>query len=335
MLFFQSRTNNPGINLATEEYLFHEIKDDVFMLWQNDRSIILGQYQNAYEEINMERAAEKHIRIVRRMTGGGAVYHDLGNVNFSFITYADDDRRFDFKVFMERIAAALNFLGAGTKIKGRNDLMIDGKKVSGNAQYVSGNRILHHGTLLFDADLSMLRSVLKEEDGGIWSKAGKSDRQKVVNLKGYLNRKMSVEQFQSALRTYILKGDDVKVLMIDAGTREYIQQLAAAKYDRWEWNVGRSPQCNILRSGQWEYGRMKIHMNVDCGLISEFNITGDFFADAHFHQSLQMFIGCRLEKDALKLPVKNCAAGIYGLAEDALLGWILNGREVFEPDPLA
>ena len=171
MKFLTLKTTNPNINLATEEYLFTHCEDDIFMLWQNEPTVVIGKNQNAFAELNMDYIKNNNIHVVRRITGGGAVYHDLGNVNYTFISGKKGSVGIDFEYFTKPIIHALPSLGISAELSGRNDILIDGKKISGNAQHTSGNRVLHHGTLLFDSDLSVLSDALKVDEEKIKAKA--------------------------------------------------------------------------------------------------------------------------------------------------------------------
>ena len=204
MKFLILKTTNPYVNLATEEYLFNNSDDDVFMLWQNEPSIIIGKNQNAFAEINMDFARENNLNIVRRITGGGAVYHDLGNLNYTFISTKNENNGIDFEHFTLPIIESLKNLGICAKLSGRNDLIVDDKKFSGNAQHTVGNRVLHHGTLLFDTNLDMLSSALNVDEEKLKAKAIKSTRSRVVNLKSIINRDIDVNEFIKIISDFVI-----------------------------------------------------------------------------------------------------------------------------------
>lgn len=326
MLFFESKTNDPEINLATEEYLLKEKNEEIFMLWQNDRSVILGAYQNAYEEVDIEKAKECSVKIVRRITGGGAVYHDMGNVNFSFIGRRESKDMLDFQMYMERIEKAINMIGAKAVIKGRNDILINGKKVSGNAQHICGDRVLHHGTLLFDSDFSIMDKVLKGERKGFTSKADMSNRKKVANIKECLTSEMDIEEFKISLLQSILSGDRVQLLELDENDKRKIKSIAKEKYRNWDWNIGSSPRSKTIQDCEWEGGHANISMEIVQGRINKIDMTGDFFAGEKFHESLNSLVGCKVEKDGLESAVEKCANMVYGLTKEKLLNWIVNSE---------
>ena len=329
MLYYKMETNDPAVNLATEEYLFNTVEEDMFMIWQNRPCVVIGQYQNAYEEIDMDILQQTGIAVIRRMTGGGAVYHDMGNINYTFIHHGHGDDRFEFGRFMKKITDAISAVGVDARINGRNDITVDGKKVSGNAQYISGKRVLHHGTLLFDSDLAVLSMILKQEDRGIDSKAEKSARQRVTNIRKYLLEDMSVESFYNAISSEILKNEDVHEMKTTAYDKRQIMKLVGRKYGSWEWNIGASPKCRILRKGIWDQGRMSIQMDVQDGVIAEFHIEGDFFADDAFRETIRAFTGCKFDRASLESAVEQCAASIYGMESEMLMEWIISGNENF------
>ena len=194
---------NPYLNLAIEEYLFLNSEEDVFLLWQNSPTVVIGKNQNVYNEIDFNFLKSNNILIARRITGGGAVYHDFGNLNFSFISVSDEKRTLDFNHFTELIIEALNSFGIDAKLSGRNDILVNDKKISGNAQCTQNGRVLHHGTLLYDTDFTVLSSVLKPDERKIQSKAIKSVRSRVANISEFLPIKYSVQKFRELLLNFV------------------------------------------------------------------------------------------------------------------------------------
>ena len=194
MKFAVLKSTDPYLNLAIEEYLFRYTTDDIFMLWQNEPSVVVGVNQNIYAEIDFDYLRSNNIHPVRRITGGGAVYHDLGNVNYTYISQSKSANEIDFISYTKPIVDALKALSINATLNGRNDLYVDGFKFSGNAQHHEGSRVLHHGTILFDADFQALSSALTVDEEKLKSKAVKSVRNRVVNLSSYLNG-ISVNNF--------------------------------------------------------------------------------------------------------------------------------------------
>ena len=212
MISIRNQSNDPRFNLALEEYVFYHFNPDqeYVILWQNEPSVIVGRNQNTIEEINYKFIKEHNINVVRRMSGGGAVYHDLGNLNYTFIVNSDQDVSSNFKKFTEPVVSALAKLGVQAAFSGRNDITIDGRKFSGNAQHYAKNRLLHHGTILFNSDLSVVQEALNVKIDKLQSKGIKSVRSRVTNVYPYLKEKITVDEFKDTLLKFILNDDEYK-----------------------------------------------------------------------------------------------------------------------------
>lgn len=277
MIFLESPWQDPYLNLALEEYIFNEYKEDsYFILWQNDNSLIIGKHQNTLEEINEEAVRREDIKVVRRNTGGGAVYHDLGNVNFSFITNWLTEEEQSYEHFLNPVIQALSELGIFAQLNGRNDLTVDGLKISGNAQMIRNDRILHHGTLLFDSDLEKVGRVLKVSQEKLRSKGIKSVKSRVGNIKDYLPDTMvTVKDFMEHIRKCILQAGDGS-MELDSGDMEKIYQLADGKYRTYDWNFGRSPKFNHRKELRLSCGTVGVEYQVAKGRIESCRIYGDF-----------------------------------------------------------
>ena len=281
MIFIKNDSKDPYFNLALEEYALKELEvdDDFFILWQNENTIVVGRNQNTIEEINSEAVKEKEVSVVRRMSGGGAVYHDLGNINYTFITRSDDDSKHNFKKFTRPIIDALDSLGIEAEFTGRNDITIDGKKISGNAQYYYQNRMLHHGTILFDVNADILKDVLNVKLDKIESKGIKSVKSRVTSISKHLKESMTSEELKEMLLKFILDTDDVssKEYVLSDKDLVNIQQLADEKYSTWEWVYGESPKFELQQSKRYKGGNIDLRLNVKNGVITDFKIFGDFF----------------------------------------------------------
>lgn len=289
MLYVESPFTDPYKNLALEEYFFYQPlagypDRDILMLWQNENSIIIGKHQNTLEEINEEAVKKYGTKVVRRNTGGGAVYHDLGNLNFSFITTANEDVDISYERFLEPVIDALQALGVPAVKSGRNDITADGKKISGNAQAQHQNRILHHGTLLFCADLGKAGELLKVSRDKLSSKGVKSVKSRIGNIKDWLHEPkacsgMSVLEFRDYLRTYFEKeaGGIIKAAVTPEILAE-TEELAIHKYASRDWNYGRSPKFNHRKEKRFTNGKVTVEMLVQKGRITVCKISGDFLA---------------------------------------------------------
>lgn len=303
MIFIESTSVNPAFNLALEEYVFEVMpkEQEYFILWQNDNTIVVGKHQNTVEEINIPYMKEKNIHVVRRLSGGGAVYHDLGNVNFTFITNAGDIEKLNLQLFCHSVVKTLKKLGVTAVVSGRNDITINGQKFSGNAQYIKGGRIMHHGTLMFDSDLSVVADALQVSADKIESKGIKSVKSRVTNIRPHLQEDVDLEVFKAVLRSNMIDGDNVSPYQLKEQEIKEIEKIQQLRYDTWEWNYGKSPQYQIQKSRRIEgFGKIQVSMDVEGGIIKNFATNGDYFGDGVTQGLLDRIIGCRLEQEALE-----------------------------------
>ena len=251
MIYIESKSNDPRYNTALELYAFNELaeKDDVFMLWINSPCIVVGKNQNTTEEVNQKFCDDKDIKIVRRVSGGGAVYHDLNNLNYTIISNGRSGEEFDFKSFSQPVLDALDSLGVKAEFTGRNDLEIDGQKFCGNAQYVRNGRIMHHGCLMFDVDTSVLADALKVSKDKIESKGIKSVRSRVTNIKDHLpNQDMTVQDFVAALKKYMSEKYEMTDFVATKEDEAAILAIQEEKNNSWDWVYGKNPDFNIKRN---------------------------------------------------------------------------------------
>jgi len=296
-------STDPYFNIASEEYLLDTSTEDVFMLWRNSPSVIIGKNQNAWAEINTEFVQEHGIAVVRRITGGGAVFHDLGNVNFSFITKADEQSRLNFEKFSRPIIYALSKTGISAQMNGRNDLVAEGFKISGNAECIKNNKygasvMLHHGTLLFGADISRLVGALKVDPGKIRSKGIKSIGARVKNiseLDGYAGP-AAVEDFISLLMEEIAPGGADE---FSASEIADISKLMREKFATWNWNFGKSPSFETERSERFPFGGVTVSFTCRNGTIEIIKISGDFFGTEDVSKLEELLTGAKYEYTAL------------------------------------
>lgn len=279
---------NPYFNLASEEYILENMNgfDDIFMLWQNEPSVILGANQNAYAEINLDYADKNNIKIVRRLSGGGCVFHDSGNVNFSFaekIGSENDGRILNFEYFVQPVIDALQNLGLNAELKGRNDLLLDGAKFSGNAQRVYKNqagvkKILHHGTILFDSDMGRLSQVLNADEDKIKSNSVKSVRSRVTNIRPHLKKDMPPQEFINYLENYMIKEKNCEMYHFSQTDIKNIEEIAE-KYSSPEFIFGAKLKYEFANKKRFDFGSVEIKFNVKAYKISEAKIYGDFFGE--------------------------------------------------------
>ncbi|MDT2502942.1 lipoate--protein ligase [Enterococcus avium] len=303
------KERDPRVNLAIETYLLQNMPLDepILLFYINEPSIIIGRNQNTIEEINKEYVDEKGIHVVRRLSGGGAVYHDFGNLNFSFIM-ADDGNSFrDFKKLTEPIVEALHKLGIeGAQLKGRNDLVIEDKKFSGNAMYSTNGRMFAHGTLMFDSDIDEVVNALKVKKDKIASKGIKSIRSRVTNIKDYLpkdKQAMTTEEFRHAILLQIFgvdSVDQVKTHELNEEDWKSINQISEEYYKNWDWNYGRSPEFNLERQKRFPIGSIEVRLDVANGEIEKAKIFGDFFGLGEIKDVENQLIGTRYDKKALE-----------------------------------
>jgi len=325
MLIFKQSSNDPYFNIATEEHLLKNYDDDIFILYRNQPSIIVGKHQNTAAEINYDFVKQRGIKVVRRLSGGGTVYHDLGNLNYTFIANGSEGNLVDFKKHTRPILEVLNALGVDAIIGGKNDIRVGGKKVSGNAEHVYKNRVLHHGTLLFSSNLDDLNEAIKVDTATYSDKAVKSIRSQVVNISEYLKSEILIEGFAELIVNHVKK--------IFPNSAEYslssedissINNLVKTKYSTWEWNYGYSPSYTLNRRIVFKSKQLIIELTVDKGIIYQISISGDLDKN-EVAKIKQQLIGCKhdyetiltqlslieLDKTIAHLSIKELISGLF------------------------
>lgn len=304
--YMETGSADPAYNLAFEEYvLLNKKEGDYLLLWQNDNAVIIGRNQNAEEEIDRAFIESHGIKVVRRITGGGAVYHDLGNLNYSFITDCSAFDQQSLAAFTEPVVRALRGMGLNAGASGRNDITVDGRKVSGTAQRVQGGRILFHGTLLFDSDPEMIAGALRADPDKFRSKSTKSVRSRVGNIRDFLPEKMTLTEFWGYLKEKLLQGEFEEIFLDKAGI-ERINKIKEEKYDTWEWNVGRSPRFDRNVRTVSAGGILSTGVSVSAGgVISAVSFRGDFMSRRDVSEIEQALTGCRYEKEAIRSVLAN------------------------------
>ncbi|WP_434794642.1 Lipoate-protein ligase LplJ [Terrisporobacter petrolearius] len=277
MLLINNTSTNAYFNLAMEEYFLKNTNEDIFMLWRNESAIIVGKNQNTLSEINYEYVKQNKIKVVRRQSGGGAVFHDLGNINFTFIS-CNDNSFSDFKRFTMPIIDALKNLNIQAEFSGRNDLLIDNQKFSGNAQYNYKNKVMHHGTLLFSSEINDLSSALKVKPSKFIGKSVKSVKSRVTNIANHLEQDITVLEFKNYLMNFInSKYENNCLYQLSEEDIDEINKLVEEKYNTWQWNFGHSPKYALNNEIKYPGGNIEFSLNVEKGLIKEIKFFGDFF----------------------------------------------------------
>lgn len=333
MRIILNTSTDPAFNLAVEEMLLLRENEDVFFLWQNRHTVVIGRNQNAWAEVDLPEAEKRGISVVRRLSGGGAVYHDLGNVNFTFIT-GTGEGKVDFSRFTAPILRALALLGVDARADGRNDILVGGAKISGNAQCTYRRpdgtaRLLHHGTLLLHADMSALSAVLRPCPEKLRTKGIASVRSRVTNLwdvPGFAP--MSAAELMEHLARTAVSGGEIRPL-----TEEELQaadQLRREKYGTWEWNIGKSLAHDTEYGARFPYGTVRAAYSVQGGCITSLRLWGDYFGTAPVSVLEEALVGCPVRRDALLerleaslCPVSDCIAGA---SADELVSLILGER---------
>jgi lipoate---protein ligase len=314
MLFIDNKgITDPRINLAIEEYALKnlDINDTYLLFYINEPSIIIGKNQNSVEEINTEYVESNGIHVVRRLSGGGAVYHDLGNLNYSFITKDDGDSFHNFRKFTEPVIAALKQMGVNAELSGRNDILAEGRKISGNAQFSTRGRMFTHGTLLFNSEMEHIVSALRVKKDKIESKGIKSVRSRVANISEFLSEIMTIEEFRSALLKFIFQGQEVTEYVLTEDDWANIHQLSKERYQNWDWNYGKSPKFNLQHSHRFPVGQIDVRLDVDKGVIENCKIYGDFFGVGDVSDIEKKLKHVRYEKSELEAALKDVDTTYY------------------------
>lgn len=299
-LCINQSSTDPYFNLAAEEYFLKNFQEDFFMLWRSEPSVVVGKHQNALAEINHEFVREHQIPVARRLSGGGTVFHDPGNVNFTFIRNVGNISEVNFKVFTVPVIEALKKLGVDAYTTGRNDLLIDGKKISGNAEHVHKNRVLHHGTLLFDSHLEALKGALKVDLSRFEDKAVQSNRSDVTNIANHRSEPISVEEFTNFLFAEISRSlPEFRIYQPIPEDLAAIQKLSTEKYQTWDWIFGYSPKYRFTNKVEAENGEIQISLLVERGLLTEVIVSGAV-PEKLSQQFSEILVGCRHDYESIR-----------------------------------
>lgn len=303
MKYIVNTSNDPAYNVALEAYAFQKLTDidEIFILWINEPAIIIGRHQNTIQEINKEFIDKNGIHVVRRLSGGGAVYHDLNNLNYTIISNNTQEGAFDFQTFSKPVIDTLAKLGVKAEFTGRNDLEINGQKFAGNAQAYYKGRMMHHGCLLFDVDMSVLGQALKVSKDKIESKEIKSVRARVTNIVDHLSDKITVQEFSDAILAQMKEEypEMDEYVLSDAELSE-IQAMRDNQFATWDWTYGKAPEYTIERGVRYPAGKITTYANVENSTIKSVKIFGDFFGVKPVDDIEKMLEGVRYDyKDVL------------------------------------
>ncbi len=329
MLLINNDNTNPYFNFALEEYLLKKTDKDLFRLWMCDPCVSVGKNQNTISEINSDYVRKNSIPIVRRQSGGGAVFHDLGNLNFTFIS-CNNNSFSDFKRFTQPIIDLLKTLGINAEFSGRNDLLIDGKKFSGNAQYNYKNKVIHHGTLLFSSQISNLSNALKVKPIKLESKGIKSVKSRVTNISEHLDKPMNISEFRDLVMNYVFSlNSNNSYFNLTEKDIENVNKLSKEKYSTWEWNFGNSPNYSLVNELRYIGGTLEFHLNVSKGFITDIKFFGDFFGKKDISNVEDLLIGVKHEEESLKEKLNNINIDDYFLGSDVnvLVSGILGAKQ--------
>jgi len=292
------------LNLALEEYVLrHKMAgDDLLLFYVNAPAIIIGRNQNTVEEIAADLVAARGIRVVRRISGGGAVYHDLGNLNFSFMTRDVSGRFNRYDKFNGPVVEVLRGLGVPAEISGRNDILADGRKISGNAQFATTDRMLSHGTLLLDSDLDDVSAALRPKAGKIESKGLKSIRSRVANISEFLSAPITVDELRERILERIFgtrARTRIPTFTLDEADWRAARELLESKYGTWAWNYGQNPACNVQRARRFPVGDIDVRLDIQQGRIAGLRIFGDFMGRADVREIEARLCGLAYERDVV------------------------------------
>lgn len=301
MLYVDNQNiTDPRINLAIEEHLLRNtaVEEPILLFYINEPAVIIGRNQNTVAEIDPDFVEANGIHVVRRLSGGGAVYHDLGNLNFSFVTNGRDALH-DFAKFTDPVIAVLKELGVEAELRGKSDIFANGKKISGNAQYAAKERMFSHGTLLFDTDLATLLKAINPRQAEITSNAVQSIRNFVTNIRELLTEEMDVYQFRSTLLDGIFGSSNIPTYELSDDDWRQIEQIAAERYKNWEWTYGRSPQFNIHQKEKFPAGNIEAVIDVKKGRIQAIKFYGDFAGQQDVAELESFLVGVPYDRGAL------------------------------------
>jgi len=328
MIYIENDLTSPYFNFALEEYLMKE-KDlndnEIFMFWRTKPTVMVGKYQNTLEEINTKYVEENNVNVVRRVSGGGTIYTDMNSWQYSFIVKNYKGGSIDFKAFTQPIIRALEKQGVNAYFNSRNDLLIDGKKFSGNAQHIKGNCMLHHGSILFNADIKAMVESITVAEEKIISKGIKSIRERVTNVAEHLNKNVDSVGFRNIMIESLLE-DKNNIYRLNEYDITRVNEISKEKFESWEWNYGNDPKFNITKWGRFEGGKLEFKLDIEKGLIKSCKIYGDFFGNGEINMICKAICGCKYEKESIANILKEIQVEkyFYKISMDEVLSCIIS-----------
>lgn len=322
MRYLRNPHTNPYYNMAFDEFCLESLPIDepVFYLWQNRPAVIVGYNQEVNTEVNLEYLKANDIALVRRVTGGGAVYHDLGNLNYTIVGRSEDLER-DYPEYASLMMKALQALGIPATLSGRNDILVGGKKVSGFAKRVCKNRLMVHGTLMFDVDLDKLTQVLNPSATKLQSKGIASVRSRVANLREYLPEIADIQAFSQRLEEILSCNYKDAEYKLSEDDLAHIQKLTDEKFATWEWNYGHSPKATLTHSARLACGTVEVHLILKENRIASCRFGGDFLGNLPASEVEKALQGVVYEADAIRECLSQMEISHYfdGAAADDLV----------------
>ncbi|NLB32195.1 MAG: lipoate--protein ligase [Tissierellia bacterium] len=306
MIYIDTNSTNPFYNFALEYYLIHEKElpdNEIFLFWRTEPTVMIGRYQNTLEEINEKFVKENNIHVVRRITGGGTIYTDFGGWQFSLITKGKA-QQINFNKYIKPIIDALNQMGVAGEFNSRNDLVIENRKFSGNAQCMRNGYTLHHGSLLFKTDLEQMVKCLTVDDYKIISKGIKSVKERVTNISDYLSESIDTMMFKDIMVKSIMNKSKNEYKLTDEDMAK-ISKIAKEKFESWQWNYGKSPKFNITKTGRFKGGKVEFRLDVNKGKIESCNLYGDFFGNVDIEEFCNSLIGVEYMKESIEEVLQN------------------------------
>ncbi len=323
MKYIKTDYDIPYYNMALEEYIMNndDFDDEYVFFYIHRPSVIIGKYQNAMSEVNMKYIEQNDIILARRISGGGAVYHDEGNLNFSFICHKTSDK-IDFGPFVLPVINALRDLGLDATLSGRNDLLLDGKKFGGNAQHISGDKVLSHGTVMVDVNVENMTMALNVDPEKFISKGISSVRSRVANLNDKLNEKMTAESMREYLLSEFVKNTSIEEYCLTEKDISAVEDLVRNKFSTWQHNFGGKASFGTTKKKKLPAGLLEVSYEAKGGIISKISVTGDYFANCDISILENALVGIPLKYEDIVDAVKDKEV-ISGLSAEELAELIL------------